>query len=247
MTKDNQQRFYLTLEVTEACRSGTKWTTFWKQQSVCHISSLWSKRPHCYKTSLSHLCISDLAIHSPDLWNALYFHIANITSVLGKHVAPPFSLTHVDFDNTAAAPKLTLALGKSVSHIQQIAGSEVCAELIKKFRRSVCHSPQLSVGFSHTDNRPFHRIKCDKKPEYHFGGTHFAQDTTLKFYCQLHFAKDLSEDMIKRIHAELMTHYFIWQALAFWQPVHTYEPHVSVPKVMLPKFKCLLGLLVSKP
>ena len=63
--------------------------------------------------------------------------------------------------------------------------------------------------FSHTDNRPFHRINGDKKPEYHFGGTHFAQDTTLKFYCQLHFAKDLSEDMIKRIHAELMTHYFI--------------------------------------
>ena len=32
---------------------------------------------------------------------------------------------------------------------------------------------------------------------------------TLKFYCHLHFSKDLSEDMIKRIHAELMTHYLI--------------------------------------
>ena len=32
---------------------------------------------------------------------------------------------------------------------------------------------------------------------------------TLKFHCQLHFSKDISEAMIKRIHAELMTHYFI--------------------------------------
>ena len=78
--------------------------------------------------------------------DALYFHIANITSVLGKHVAPPFSLTHVDFDNTAAAPKLTLALGKVGVTYPANCGSEVCAELIKKFRRSVCHSPQLSVG-----------------------------------------------------------------------------------------------------
>ena len=46
-----------------------------------------------------------------------------------------------------------------------------------------------------------------------FGGIHFAQDTTLKFYCQLHFAKDLSEDIIKRIHAELMTHYNVWAFL----------------------------------
>ena len=48
--------------------------------------------------------------------DALYFHIANITSPLGKHVAPPFSPNHVVFDNATAAPKLTLAL-ESQCHI----------------------------------------------------------------------------------------------------------------------------------
>ena len=64
--------------------------------------------------------------------------------------------------------------------------------------------------FSHKDKRPFDRINGNEDAEYRFGGTHFANDTTLKFYCHLHFAKDLSEDMIIRIHTELMTHYNIW-------------------------------------
>ena len=141
--------------------------------------------------------------------DALYFHIANVTSVLGKHVAPPFSPNHVDFDNATAAPKLTLALGKSVSHIQQIAGQKYVLSLSRNSEGAFAIHLNSVLVFSHTDNRPFYRISGDRKPEYRFGGTHFAQDTTLKFYCQLHFAKDLSEDMIKRIQAELMTHYFI--------------------------------------
>ena len=63
--------------------------------------------------------------------DALYFHNANVTSVLGKHVAPPFSITHVDFDNATAPPKLTMALGKSVSHIQQIAGQKYVLSLTR--------------------------------------------------------------------------------------------------------------------
>ena len=141
--------------------------------------------------------------------DALYFHIANATSVLGKHVAPPFSPNHVDFDNTTAAQKLTLALGKAVSHIQQIAGQKYVLSLSRNSEGVFAIHLNSVLVFSHTDNRPFHRTSGDQKPEYRFGGTHFAQDTTLKFYCQLHFAKDLSEDMIKRIHAELMTHYNI--------------------------------------
>ena len=61
--------------------------------------------------------------------DALYFHIANVTSIVGKHAAPPFSKTSVSFDNAAAAPKQTLALGKSVSHIQQIAGQKYVLSL----------------------------------------------------------------------------------------------------------------------
>ena len=94
--------------------------------------------------------------------DALYFHIANITSPLGKHVAPPFSLTHVDFDNAAAAPKLTLALGKSVSHIQQIAGQKYVLSLSRNSEGVFAIHLNSVLVFSHTDNRPFHRINGDK-------------------------------------------------------------------------------------
>ena len=79
--------------------------------------------------------------------------LPNITSVLGKHVAPPFSLTHVDFDNTAAAPKLTLALGKSVSHIQQIAGQKYVLSLSRNSEGVFAIHLNSVLVFSHTDNR----------------------------------------------------------------------------------------------
>ena len=208
MTKDNQQRFYLTLGRNRDILIRDEMDNFFENNKafaifqVCEANDL-------IVTNLSFTPVYirfgyDFTGFGGD---ALYFHIANVTSPLGKHVAPPFSLTHVDFDNAAAAPKLTLALGKSVSHIQQIAGQKYVLSLSRNSEGVFAIHLNSVLVFSHTDNRPFHRINGDKKPEYRFGGTHFAQDTTLKFYCQLHFAKDLSEDMIKRIHAELMTHY----------------------------------------
>ena len=61
--------------------------------------------------------------------DALYFHIANITSPLGKHVAPPFFPNQVAFENATAAPKLTLALG---NHAYQ------CRISSKSPARSMC-------------------------------------------------------------------------------------------------------------
>ena len=84
--------------------------------------------------------------------DALYFHIANITSVFGKHVAPPFSPNHVDFDNTTVAPKLTLALGKSVSHIQQIAGQKYVLSLSRNSEGVFAIHLNSVLVFSHTDN-----------------------------------------------------------------------------------------------
>ena len=148
MTKDNQQRFYLTLGSNRGMSIRDEMDNFFEDNKAFAIFQV------CEANDLivTNLSFTPMYIRFGYTFtgfggDALYFHIANITSPLGKHVAPPFSLTHVDFDNTAAAPKLTLALGKSVSHIQQIAGQKSrCAELIKKFRRSVCHSPELSVG-----------------------------------------------------------------------------------------------------
>ena len=214
MTKDNQQRFYLTLERNRDMLIRDEMDSFFENNKafaifqVCEANDL-------IVTNLSFTPVYirfgyDFTGFGGD---ALYFHIANVTSILGKHVAPPFSLTHVDFDNAAAAPKLTLALGKSVSHIQRIAGQKYVLSLSRNSEGVFAIHLNSVLVFSHTDNRPFHCINGDKKPEYRFGGTHFADDTTPKFYCQLHFAKDLSEDMIKRIHAELMTHYNVWAFL----------------------------------
>ena len=68
MTKDNQQRFYLALgKKTEACRSGTKWTTFLKTTKRLPYFKSVKQTTSLLQTSLLHLCISDLALHSPDL------------------------------------------------------------------------------------------------------------------------------------------------------------------------------------
>ena len=202
MTKDNQERFYLTLGRNRDMLIRDEMDNFFKNNEVFAIFQV---------CEANDLIVTNLSFTPVDIrfgydftgfgGDALYFHIANVTPILGKHVVPPFSLTHVDFDNAAAAPKLTLALGKSVSHIQQIAGQKYLFSLSRNSKGVFAIHLNSVLVFSHTDNRPFHRINGDKKPEYRFGGAHFAQDTTLMFYCQLHFSKDLSEDMIKRIHA----------------------------------------------
>ena len=210
LSKDNQQRFFLTLGRNRDMLIRDEMDNFFENNKAFAIFQV------CEANDIIVTNLSFTPVHIRFGYeftgfggDALYFHIANATSVLGKHVAPPFSPNHVDFDNTTAAPKLTLALGKSVSHIQQIAGQKYVLSLSRNSEGVFAIHFNSVLVFSHTDNRPFHRTSGDQKPEYRFGGTHFAQDTTLKFYCQLHFAKDLSEDMIKRNHAELMTHYNI--------------------------------------
>ena len=244
MTKDNQQRCYLTLGKNRDMLIRDEMDNFFEDNKAFAIFQVCEANdPIVTNLSFTPVYIRFGYDFTGFGGDALYFHIANITSVrmvrwcirltrltlvceviryrlvqvrqnqkkitsvLGKHVAPPFSPNHVVFDNATAAPKLTLALGKSVSHIQQIAGQKYVLSLSRNSEGVFAIHLNSVLVFSHTDNRPFHRINGDQKPEYRFGGIHFAQDTTLKFYCQLHFAKDLSEDIIKRIHAELMTHY----------------------------------------
>ena len=210
LSKDNQQRFFLTLGRNRDMLIRDEMDNFFENNKAFAIFQVCEANdPIVTNLSFTPVHIRFGYEFTGFGGDALYFHIANITSVFGKHVAPPFSPNHVVFDNATAAPKLTSALGKSVSHIQQIAGQKYVLSLSRNSEGVFAIHLNSVLVFSHTDNRPFHRINGDKKPEYRFGGTHFAQDTTLKFYCQLHFAKDLSEDMIKRIHTELMTHYNI--------------------------------------
>ena len=210
LSKDDHQRFYLALGRNRGMSIRDEMDNFFEDNKAFAIFQVCEANdPIVANISFTPFHIRFGYEFTGFGGDALYFHIANITSPLGKHVAPPFSPNQVAFDNAAAAPKLTLALGKWVSHIQQIAGQKYVLSLSRNSEGALAIHLNSVLVFSHTDNRPFHRINCDQKPEYRFGGTHFAQDTTLKFYCQLHFAKDLSEDMIKRIHAELMTHYFI--------------------------------------
>ena len=210
MTKDNQQRFYLALGKNRGMSIRDEMDNFFEDNKAFAIFQVCEANdPIVTNLSFTPVYIRFGYAFTGLGGDALYFHIANIISVLGKHVAPPFSPNHVDFDNSTASPKRTLALGKSVSHIQQIAGQKYVLSLSRNSEGVFAIHLNSVLVFSHTDNRPFHRTSGDQKHEYRVGGIHFAQDTTLKFYCQLHSAKDVSEDMIKRIHAELMTHYFI--------------------------------------
>ena len=65
--------------------------------------------------------------------------------------------------------------------------------------------------FSHTDTRAFRRIDQQtgqiQQADYSIGGASFANGTSMNLYCQLHFTKSLSENMIIKIHTELMEHY----------------------------------------
>ena len=208
LSKDNQQRFYLTLGENRDMLIRDEIDNFFENNKAFAIFQVGEANDSTVKNlSFTPVHIRFGYEFTGFAGDALYFHIANVTSIVGKHVAPPFSKTSVSFDNAAAAPKLTLALGKSVSHIQQIAGQKYVLSLSRNSEGVFAIYLNSVLVFSHTDNSPFHRIKGSEDAEYRFGGTNFADDTTLKFYCQLHFSKDLSEDMIKRIHAELMTHY----------------------------------------
>ena len=68
MTKDNQQRFYLTLGSNRGMSIRDEMDNFFEDnKAFCHISSLWSKRPHCYKPLFYTYVYQIWAIHSPDL------------------------------------------------------------------------------------------------------------------------------------------------------------------------------------
>ena len=104
MTKDNRQRFYLTLGSNRGMSIRDEMDNFFENNKAFAIFQV------CEANDLivTNLSFTPVYIRFGYTFtgfggDALYFHIANITSVLGKHVAPPFSLTHVDFDNTAAA------------------------------------------------------------------------------------------------------------------------------------------------
>ena len=104
---------------------------------------------------------------STDRGNVLHFQINCELSRIGKLTG-----CNVSFDNTAAEPKLTLALGKSVSHTQQIAGQKYAYVLSLSRNSGGVFAINLNsvLVFSHTDNRPFHCINGNEDAEYHLEG-----------------------------------------------------------------------------
>ena len=212
LSKDNHQRFYLTLGENRDMLIRDEMGNFFESNkafAIFQVGEANDRDSIVTNLSFTHVHIRFCYEFTGFDGDALYFDIGNVSSIVGKHVAPPGFRTRVSFDNAAAAPKLTLALGKSVSHIQQIAGQKYVLSLSRNSEGVFAINLNSVLVFSHTDNRLFHRISGDEIAEYRFGGTHFANSTTLKFYYQLHFSEDISKDMIKRFHAELMTHYFI--------------------------------------
>ena len=92
MTKDNQQRFYLALGSNRGMSIRDEMDNFFENNKAFAIFQV------CEANDLivTNLSFTPMYIRFGYTFtgfggDALYFHIANITSVLGKHVAPPFS------------------------------------------------------------------------------------------------------------------------------------------------------------
>ena len=191
LSKDNQQRFYLGENRGMSVRD--EMDNFFENNKAFAIFQVGEVND----STVTNLSLTPVYIGFGYQFagldgDALYFYIANFSSTVGKHVAPPGVNTHVSFDNAAAAPKLTLALGKSVSHIQQIAGQKYVLSLSRNSRVFAIYLNSV-LFFWHTDldNRPFHHINGNEDAEYRVGGTHFANETTLKLlsltFCQRPF------------------------------------------------------------
>ena len=125
LSKDGHQRFYLALGRNRGMSIRDETDNFFEDNKAFAIFQVCEANdPIVTHLSFTPVHIRFVYEFTEFGGDALYFHIANVTSVFRKHVAPPFSPNHVDFDIATAAPKLSLALGKSVSHIQQIAGQK---------------------------------------------------------------------------------------------------------------------------
>ena len=158
LSKDNEKRFYLTLGKNRDMLIRDEMNNFFEDNKSFAIFQVGeASDPIVANLSFAPILIRFGYEFTRFGGDALYFHIANITSPLGKHVAPPFSPNQVAFDNATAAPKQTLALEKSVSHIQQIARQKYVLSLSRNSERAFAIHLNSVLVFSHRDNRPFHR------------------------------------------------------------------------------------------
>ena len=179
--------------------------------------------------SLSHLnkafAVFQVFEVNADPTTDVLFNIVNIVtpelmdrSGLSLRIAPPpFNLLVQPFtslnqgitvDNSTISGKLSTALGETVTKIQHIVGKKCVLSYSRDEQGDFFIYVNSILIFTHTgDDKPF--IRNRDMAHYYIGGSKFLNATTQKFYCHLHFSKSLSPDLIKRMHAQLMTHYGI--------------------------------------
>ena len=147
-----------------------------------------------------------------------WFHVVNIVTPerggLSLRIAPPpfnllvqafTSLNHgIALDNSTISGKLSTALGETVTKIHDIVGKKCVLSYSRDEQGDFFIYVNSILIFTHTgDAKPF--IQDGDTVNYYMGGSKFFNKTTQKFYCHLHFSKSLSPDLIKRMHAQLMT------------------------------------------
>ena len=129
----------------------------------------------------------------------------------GLEAQPFTSLREViTVENSTIAGKLSTALGETATKIQDIVGKKCVLSYSRDAQGDFFVYLNSILIFTHTGNdKPFTRAHGIDTANYYIGGSRFFNATTQKLYCQLHFSKSLSPELIKRIHAQLMTHYGI--------------------------------------
>ena len=116
----------------------------------------------------------------------------------------------ITVENSTIAGKLSTALGETATKIQDIVGKKCVLSYSRDAQGDFFVYLNSILIFTHTGNdKPFTRAHGIDTANYYISGSRFFNATTQKLYCQLHFSKSLSPELIKRIHAQLMTHYRI--------------------------------------
>ena len=181
-----------------------------------------SARDHL--NSLSHLTkafavFQVFEVNADPTTNA-WFHVVNIdtpgrggfslrVTPFGLLVQPFTSLNQgITLENSTIAGELSTALGETATKIHDIVGKKCVLSYSRDEQGDFFIYLNSILIFTHTgDAKPF--IQNGDTVNYYMGGSKFFNETTQKLFCHLHFSKSLSPDHIKRIHAQLMTHYGI--------------------------------------
>ena len=209
LSKDTDKNFYVTLNRVPITVTERFENMFSANKSFAIFQVAEVNNPNPNQLFFTPFSIDSVGSFPRD---GLKMTIANNQIVLHKFTSSASDDVFSTTQSTVIQP-LRRALETLVTQISTIAGTKFVLSLSRDSNGIFTVYLNSIKLFSHTDTRPFRRISQQtgqiEQADYSIGSASFTNDTTMNLYCQLHFTKSLSENMIIKIHSELMEHYSI--------------------------------------